>query len=127
MFSIPGLKVISVTEAAAGRIREIVAKSPDPAIGLRVGVKKGGCAGMEYTFDIAREAKKDDEVVAEHGATVVVDGKAVMFLIGTELDFKSDKLASSFVFNNPNQVSACGCGESVTITPVVLEPANVSV
>jgi iron-sulfur cluster assembly protein len=127
MFSIPGLKVISVTEAAAGRIREIVAKSPDPAIGLRVGVKKGGCAGMEYTFDIASEAKKGDEVVAEHGATVVVDGKAVMFLIGTELDFKSDKLASSFVFNNPNQVSACGCGESVTITPVVLEPANVSV
>jgi iron-sulfur cluster assembly protein len=124
MFSIPGLKVISVTEAAAGRIREIVAKSPDPAIGLRVGVKKGGCAGMEYTFDIAREAGKGDEVVAEHGATVVVDGKAVMFLIGTELDFRSDKLTSSFVFNNPNQISACGCGESVTITPVVLETAS---
>lgn len=124
MFSIPGLKVISVTEAAAGRIREIVAKSPDPAIGLRVGVKKGGCAGMEYTFDIAREASKGDEVVAENGATVVVDGKAVMFLIGTELDFKSDKLASGFVFNNPNQVSACGCGESVSITPVALEAAG---
>ena len=124
MFSIPGLKVISVTEAAAGRIREIVAKSPEPAIGLRVGVKKGGCAGMEYTFDIARESGKGDEIVTEHGATVVVDGKAVMFLIGTELDFRSDKLTSSFVFNNPNQVSACGCGESVTITPVAMETAS---
>jgi iron-sulfur cluster assembly protein len=124
MFSIPGLKIISVTEAAAIRILEIVAKSPDPAIGLRVGVKKGGCAGMEYTFDIAREANAGDEIVAEHGATVVVDGKAVMFLIGTELDFKADKLTSSFVFNNPNQISACGCGESVTITPVAMEAVN---
>ena len=127
MFSIPGLKVISVTEAAAGRIREIVAKSPEPAIGLRVGVKKGGCAGMEYTFDIARESGKGDEIVTEHGATVVVDGKAVMFLIGTELDFRSDKLTSSFVFNNPNQVSACGCGESVTITPVAMETASTAI
>lgn len=124
MFSIPGLKIISVTPAAAARIREIVQKSPEPAIGLRVGVKKGGCAGMEYTFGIAGEANPGDEIVAEHGATVVVDGKAVMFLIGTELDFQSDKLASSFVFNNPNQVSACGCGESVSITPVALESAG---
>lgn len=123
MFSIPGLKIISMTDAAAARIRDIVAKSPEPAIGLRVGVKKGGCAGMEYTFGLAHDAQKGDEIVEDHGATVIVDGKAVMFLIGTELDFKSDKLASTFVFNNPNQVSACGCGESVSIMPAKLAPA----
>lgn len=122
MFSIPGLKVISLTDAAAARIREIMAQSardnPDaPALGLRVGVKKGGCAGMEYTFEIARETGKGDELVTEKGATVVVDAKAVLFLLGTELDFRSDRLSSTFVFNNPNQVSACGCGESVEIKP----------
>jgi iron-sulfur cluster assembly protein len=121
MFSIPGLKVISLTDAAATRIREIMAQSggegATPAIGLRVGVKKGGCAGMEYTFEVARDTTKGDEVVTEKGATVVVDAKAVLFLLGTELDFKTDRFASTFVFNNPNQVSACGCGESVEIKP----------
>ena len=120
MFSIPGLKVISLTDAAAARIREIMAQSSSgdaPALGLRVGVKKGGCAGMEYTFDIAREIGKGDEVVTEKDATVVVDAKAVLFLLGTELDFRSDRFSSTFVFNNPNQVSACGCGESVEIRP----------
>lgn len=118
MFAVPGLKIITVTDAAAARIRDIVAKSDEPALGLRVGVKKGGCAGMEYTFEIARQVNPGDELVIDKGSTVIVDGKAVMFLIGTELDFRSDKLASSFVFNNPNQVSACGCGESVSIAPV---------
>lgn len=122
MFSIPGLKVVSLTDAAAGRIREIMAQSaraePDtPALGLRVGVKKGGCAGMEYTFEVARAVGKGDEVVTEKDATVVVDAKAVLFLLGTELDFKTDRFSSTFVFNNPNQVSACGCGESVEIKP----------
>jgi iron-sulfur cluster assembly protein len=122
MFSIPGLKVVSLTDAAADRIRAIMAQSAAdeaaaPALGLRVGVKKGGCAGMEYTFEIAREIAKGDEVVTEKGATVIVDAKAVLFLLGTELDFKSDRFASTFVFNNPNQVSACGCGESVEIKP----------
>jgi iron-sulfur cluster assembly protein len=117
MFSIPGFKVISLTDAAAARVRDIVAKSEDGAIGLKVGVKKGGCAGMEYTFAVAHEAAKGDEVIEEKGATVIVDGKAVLFLIGTELDFKADRLSSTFVFNNPNQTSACGCGESVAITP----------
>ena len=120
MFSIPGLKVISLTDAAATRIHEIMAqasKGEAPALGLRVGVKKGGCAGMEYTFDIAREIGKGDEVVTEKDATVVVDAKAVLFLLGTELDFRSDRFSSTFVFNNPNQVSACGCGESVEIRP----------
>lgn len=119
MFSIPGLKVVSLTDAAAARIRDIMAQSPTdtPALGLRVGVKKGGCAGMEYTFEVAREAAKGDEVVTEKGATVIVDAKAVLFLLGTELDFKTDRFSSTFVFNNPNQVSACGCGESVEIRP----------
>lgn len=120
MFSIPGLKVISLTDAAAARIREIMAQSPGgdaPALGLKVGVKKGGCAGMEYTFEIARALNKGDEVVTDKDATVVVDAKAVLFLLGTELDFKTDRFSSTFVFNNPNQVSACGCGESVEIKP----------
>lgn len=120
MFSIPGLKVISLTDAAAARIHEIMAQSPQgeaPALGLRVGVKKGGCAGMEYTFEIAREIGKGDEVVKEKDATVIVDAKAVLFLLGTELDFRTDRFSSTFVFNNPNQVSACGCGESVEIKP----------
>lgn len=119
MFSIPSLKVVSLTDAAAARIREIMAQSAggDPALGLRVGVKKGGCAGMEYTFEIARETARGDEVVTEKGATVIVDAKAVLFLLGTELDFRTDRFSSTFVFNNPNQVSACGCGESVEIKP----------
>ncbi|AOO82316.1 HesB/IscA family protein [Bosea vaviloviae] len=122
MFSIPGLKVVSLTDAAASRIREIMAQSaldnPDaPALGLRVGVKKGGCAGMEYTFEVASVLDKGDEVVSEKDATVIVDAKAVLFLLGTELDFKTDRFSSTFVFNNPNQVSACGCGESVEIKP----------
>ena len=120
MFSIPGLKVISLTDAAAARIREIMAQSSGgdaPALGLRVGVKKGGCAGMEYTFEIARAVNKGDELVSDKDATVVVDAKAVLFLLGTELDFKTDRFSSTFVFNNPNQVSACGCGESVEIKP----------
>lgn len=119
MFSIPGLKVVSLTDAAAARIREIMAQAAgdEPALGLRVGVKKGGCAGMEYTFEVARETARGDEVVTEKNATVIVDAKAVLFLLGTELDFKTDRFSSTFVFNNPNQTSACGCGESVAITP----------
>jgi iron-sulfur cluster assembly protein len=113
-----GLKVISLTDAAATRISEIVAKAGGEAFGLRVGVKKGGCAGMEYTFELARDVKPGDDLVEDKGAKVVVDGKAVLFLFGTELDFHADKLSSTFHFNNPNQVSACGCGESVAITPV---------
>jgi iron-sulfur cluster assembly protein len=111
------MKVISVTEAAATRVREIASRAEDGGFGLRVGIKKGGCAGMEYTFEVAKEVRPGDEVVEENGAKVVVDGKAVLFLIGTQLDFKVDKLSSTFVFNNPNQTSACGCGESVEIKP----------
>jgi iron-sulfur cluster assembly protein len=122
MFSIPGMKVVSLTDAAAARIREIMAQAPGedgagPALGLRVGIKKGGCAGMEYTFEIARAVAKGDEVVTDKDATVIVDAKAVLFLLGTELDFRTDRFSSTFVFKNPNEVSACGCGESVEIKP----------
>src|SRR5690606_40759344 len=85
--------------------------------GLRVGVKNGGCAGMAYTMDYAEERQTFDEVVEDKGVTVLIDPKAVLFLLGTEMDFESSKLSSGFVFRNPNQTSACGCGESVSITP----------
>lgn len=111
-----------MTEAAARRIRALVDQKPG-AVGLKVGVKKGGCAGLEYSMSIAERKDRFDEVIEEHGATLLIDGAALMYLIGTEVDFKSDKLSSQFVFNNPNQVSACGCGESVELRPAAAAPA----
>jgi iron-sulfur cluster assembly protein len=87
--------------------------------GLKIGVKKGGCAGMEYTMSWAEEVGKFDEVIEQKGAVVLIDPAAVMYLLGTEMDFKTDKLSSQFVFNNPNQKSACGCGESVNLEPAI--------
>ena len=95
-----------------------MANASEPAYGLRVGVKNGGCAGMSYTMDFAQAARPGDEVVEDRGVRILVDPKAVLFLLGTQLDFKTDKLSAQFVFENPNQTSACGCGESVAITPV---------
>ena len=118
------LKVMTLSDAAANRVREIVAGSKTPIIGIRVGVKNGGCAGMAYTIEAADGVNPGDEVVNEKGATVLVDPKAVLFLLGTEMDFKTDKFASQFVFNNPNQTSACGCGESVAIEPAKLDEAH---
>ena len=115
MFSTPGKSPVTITPAAEQQIARLMAAKS--AGGLRIGLKKGGCAGMEYTFDIARAVNKGDEIVTDKDATVVVDAKAVLFLLGTELDFKTDRFSSTFVFNNPNQVSACGCGESVEIKP----------
>lgn len=111
-------KVMSLTEAAAERIRAVMAAAERPVAGLRVGVKNGGCAGMSYTMDYAETKNPLDEVVEDKGVTILIDPKAVLFLLGTEMDVKIDKFASTFVFNNPNQTSACGCGESVAITPV---------
>ncbi|MBK5951511.1 Fe-S cluster assembly scaffold SufA [Rhodobium orientis] len=108
--------VLSLTPEAAARVREIVENSEAGSGGLRIGVKNGGCAGMSYTMDIAVEPEAGDEVVTAEGATVYVDPKAVLFLLGTELDYEVTKLRSGFVFNNPNQTSACGCGESVALT-----------
>ena len=113
----PRPQVMRLSEAAATRIKELMAKSDRPVAGLRVGVKNGGCAGMEYTMEYVESIGARDEVVEDKGVKLVVDPKAVMFLLGTEMDFKVDKLSSTFVFNNPNQTSACGCGESVAIEP----------
>lgn len=113
----PRPRVMTLTDVAAQRIREIMAKADKPVAGLRIGVKKGGCAGMEYTMEWAEEAGRLDEVVEDKGARLLIDPKAVMFLLGTEMDFRVEKLRSGFVFNNPNQTSACGCGESVELKP----------
>ena len=113
----PKLQLMRLTDAAAERVREIVSKSDKPIQGIRVGVTKGGCAGMSYKVDYATEVRPGDEVVEDKGARVVIDPTAVLFLLGTEMDYKVDKLSAQFVFNNPNQTSACGCGESVSITP----------
>ncbi|HRO34464.1 MAG TPA: iron-sulfur cluster assembly accessory protein [Brevundimonas sp.] len=111
----PRPQVLTLTEAAAARVRELTENGGHK--GLRVGIKNGGCAGQEYTFAFADEIGPLDEVVTDKGATVVIDPKAILFLIGTEIDFEVTKLASKFVFRNPNQTDACGCGESVTIVP----------
>ena len=109
-------KVMTLTDAAAARVNALMAAKPDVK-GLKIGIKKGGCAGMEYTMTWASEIGKFDEVIEDKGAIVLIDPKAVMYLLGTEMDFKIDKLASTFVFNNPNQKGACGCGESVNLQP----------
>ena len=113
-------KVVSLTDAAADRIKEIMTNSDKDIIGLRVGVENGGCAGMAYTMEYAEEKNPLDELVEDKGVAILIDPKAILFLFGTEMDFLVDKLSSGFVFNNPNQTSACGCGESVTIVPAVL-------
>ena len=110
---------MKLTDAAAVRVREIMARSETPVAGLRIGVKNGGCAGMEYTMEWAAEQKPFDEVVEDKGVKVLIDPKAVMFLLGTEMDFQASALKSGFVFNNPNQTSACGCGESVQLKPAL--------
>jgi len=110
-------KVLTLTDAAADRVRAIMARSDKPVAGLRVGVKKGGCAGMEYTMEYAAEVRPLDEVVEEKGVRILVEPSAILYLLGTEMDFKTDNLTSGFVFNNPNQSSACGCGTSVEIRP----------
>lgn len=113
----PRPQVMTLTDAAAERVRQIIAKSEKPVLGLRIGVKNGGCAGMEYTMEWAEDQKPFDEVVEDKGVKVMIDAKAMMFLLGTQMDFQSTALKSGFVFNNPNQVSACGCGESVQLKP----------
>lgn len=115
------LTVMALTDAAAERIRDQVARSETPVVGLRVGVKNGGCAGMSYTLDFADAIKPFDEVVEDKGVKLVIDAKAILFLLGTTLDVKADKFSSGFVFLNPNETSACGCGESVAIEPAKAE------
>ena len=114
-------KPVKLTEAAAARIGQIMADAPGKFQGVRVGVTNGGCAGMSYTMDYADAPQAFEEIVEDQGVKVFIDPKAIMFLIGTEMDFVREKLGSRFVFNNPNQTAACGCGESVTLKPVEAE------
>jgi iron-sulfur cluster assembly protein len=113
----PRPQVMRLTDAAAMRIKDVMARADRPVAGVRVGVKNGGCAGMEYTMEYADSVKPSDEVVEDKGVKIMVDPKAVLFLLGTEMDYKTEKLSAQFIFNNPNQTSACGCGESVQLTP----------
>lgn len=113
----PRPQVMRLTDAAASRVKELSARADSQIVGLRVGVKNGGCAGQSYTVEYAHEVRPTDEVVEDKGVKVLVDPKAVLFLLGTEMDYKADKMQAQFISNNPNQVSACGCGESVQLTP----------
>ena len=113
----PRPQVMKLTDAAAMRIKDVMARAERPVAGVRVGVKNGGCAGMEYTMEYATSVNPNDEVIEDKGVKILVDPKAVLFLLGTEMDYKTEKLSAQFVFKNPNQTSACGCGESVQLTP----------
>jgi iron-sulfur cluster assembly protein len=113
----PQFAVVSLTEAAAARARRLIESAGRPVAGLRLGVKKGGCAGLTYTLDLADEVRAADEVVEDKGVRILIEPKDIMFLLGTRLDFEATKLQASFTFYNPNQTGACGCGESVAITP----------
>jgi iron-sulfur cluster assembly protein len=114
----PKPAVLTLTPAAVERLRCVMAGKGETVAGLKIGLKKGGCAGMEYTMTWAEKIEKFDEVVEVDGARVIIDPQAVLYLLGTQMDYKTDKMSSQFVFNNPNQKSACGCGESVNLVPV---------
>ena len=108
-------QIIKLSDNAAKRIKEIMSKAENTAIGVRVGVKSGGCAGMSYMMEYAKEAKKNEEVIEDKGVKVFIDANAVMYLLGTEMDYKKDKFSSQFVFKNPNETERCGCGESFKV------------
>ena len=108
-------QVIKLSDNAANRIKEIMSKADNNTIGVRVGVKSGGCAGMSYIMEYAKEAKKNEEVIEDKGVKVFIDSNAIMYLLGTEMDYKSDKFSSQFVFKNPNETERCGCGESFKV------------
>jgi iron-sulfur cluster assembly protein len=114
-------KVVTLTDAAASRVREIMARAEKPFAGLRVGVKNGGCAGQEYVLEYAEAAEALDEIVEDKGVRILIEPKAVLFLLGSEIDYETTRLAARFVFHNPNETDACGCGESVTIIPATSE------
>ncbi|MCL2715420.1 MAG: iron-sulfur cluster assembly accessory protein [Alphaproteobacteria bacterium] len=107
--------VMRITEAAAQRIAELTGRAEAGIVGVRIGVKKGGCAGQSYSVEYAHEIRDSDEVIEDKGVRVLVDPQAVLFLLGTEMDFRVDRMQAQFVFNNPNQISACGCGDSVQL------------
>lgn len=120
----PRPSVMHLTERAAERVRDLMANAAEPLAGVRVGVKKGGCAGMEYTLEGVAQPNALDDVIDEHGVKVWIDAKAILYLLGSVMDYETTKLRSGFVFQNPNEVSSCGCGESVELKPATLEPAD---
>lgn len=114
------LPVLRLTDRAVERVKTLIAAADRPVLGVRVGVKNSGCAGMSYTFDYTTALEPGDEVITSDGATVVVSAGAVLFLLGAEMDFQADKLSAQFVFANPNETASCGCGESVTLAAASL-------
>ena len=108
-------QIIKLSDNAANRIKEIMSKADSSAIGVRVGVKSGGCAGMSYMMEYAKEVNPNDEIIEDKGVKVFIDSSAIMYLLGTEMDYKTDKVSSQFVFKNPNETERCGCGESFKV------------
>ena len=108
-------QIITLSDNAAQRIKEIMANAKDPSIGVRIGVKSGGCAGMSYVMEYAKSSNSNDEIIEDKGVKVLIDPKAIMYLLGTEMDYKKEELSSTFVFKNPNETERCGCGESFKI------------
>ena len=108
-------QVITLSDNAAKRVKEIMAQAKEPIVGVRVGVESGGCAGMSYVMEYAKEANPNDEIIEDKGVKVLIDPKAIMYLLGTEMDYKKEELSSTFVFKNPNETERCGCGESFKI------------
>ena len=108
-------QIITLSESAANRIKEIMSKAEKDSVGVRVGVKSGGCAGMSYVMEYAKEIKPSDEIIEDKGVKVFVDPGAIMYLLGTEMDYKKEDFSSTFVFKNPNETERCGCGESFKI------------
>ena len=108
-------QVITLSDRAAERVKEIIAGAKEAIIGVRIGVASGGCAGMSYVMEYAKETNPNDEIIEDKGVTVLIDPKAIMYLLGTEMDYKKEELSSTFVFKNPNETERCGCGESFKI------------
>ena len=108
-------QVIKLSQNAAERIKDIMSKAEDNTIGVRVGVKTGGCAGMSYIMEYAKDIRPNEEVIEDKGEKVLIDPKAVMYLLGTEMDYKKEKFSSQFIFKNPNETERCGCGESFKV------------
>ena len=108
-------QVITLSNSAANRVKEIITSAKEPIIGVRVGVKSGGCAGMSYVMEYAKKVNPNDEIIEAKGVKVLIDPKAIMYLLGTEMDYKKGEMSSTFVFKNPNETERCGCGESFKI------------
>ena len=108
-------QIITLSDSAVQRIKEIMSNTKDPSIGVRIGVKSGGCAGMSYLMEYAKSSNSNDEVIEDKGVKVLIDPSAVMYLLGTEMDYKKEELSSTFVFKNPNETERCGCGESFKV------------